>query len=102
MVNQYGVDGIMIGRGIFENLWVFEKSGIKPEKTLQEMLELLLKHARLFNDTWGKTKHFLILRRFFKIYVSKFPHAKELREKLMQTNSIEEVEKIISSLSKID
>lgn len=94
-VKESGVDGIMIGRGIFKNLWCF---GEKPEKSEKEMLELLLKHARAFDKEWGKDKNFQVLRKFFKIYVSDFPQAHNLRIKLMETGNLAEVESLFNSL----
>src|SRR3989344_1668676 len=94
-VKEYGVDGVMIGRGIFKNLWAFSQKSQEP-KSLEEMLQLLLRHARLFTQTWGDRKNFLVLRRFFKIYVSGFPDAARLREALMQSSSLEDIETIIA------
>ncbi len=99
-VKQTGVDGIMIGRGIFKDLWAFDKSSKFKMKSSKFMLQLLLKHARLFDKTWGNTKHFLILRRFFKIYVQDFPHAANLRNELMQTNNLKDVEQIVDDYLK--
>ncbi len=96
---QSGVDGLMIGRGIFHNMWAFDPKG-KPEMTEKEMLELLLKHARLFDQTWGKGKNFAILRRYFKIYVSGFTNASQLRAELMQTTSLDQVEAIVQKYLK--
>ena len=93
---KYGVDGVMIGRGIFKNLWAF--SDKEHKATLQEMLELLLFHARLFNKTWLGTKNFNILKKFFKCYTLGYRNASKLRKKLMETSSVKEVEKIISTL----
>lgn len=93
---KYGVDGVMIGRGIFNNPWAFEK--IKAEHTLEERIELLLRHTKLFNDTWGDTKNFDTMKRFFKIYVSGFRGADDLRQALMQCKNYEQVEKVVSAL----
>lgn len=93
---ESGVDGIMIGRGIFTDLWAFE-SGKREAGSEKEMLKLLLDHARMFEKEWGRTKNFLILRRFFKIYVSNFANASKLRDQLMQTKSLPDVEKIVAS-----
>ncbi|MEK7458386.1 MAG: tRNA-dihydrouridine synthase [Patescibacteria group bacterium] len=87
----HGVDGVMIGRGIFENLWAFEKTPYVQQRSPQERLSLLLKHARLFETTWGITKRFEILKKFFKMYCSGFPDAQELRIKLMETGNAEEI-----------
>ncbi|KKT97863.1 MAG: tRNA-dihydrouridine synthase [Microgenomates group bacterium GW2011_GWB1_45_17] len=89
----YGVDGVMIGRGIFENLWCF--SNHQPTK--DERLHMLIEHARLWEKTWGSTKHFAIMRKFVKAYVKGWDGASELRAKLMTANSASEMEKIIST-----
>lgn len=92
---ESGVDGLMIGRGIFKDLWCFLPEDKKPDLGINEMLDLLLEHAELFIETWGEGKKFYTLRRFFKIYVNGFENAADLRAKLMETNNLEEVEGII-------
>ena len=94
-VKEYEVDAVMIGRGIFKNLWAFSQKPQEP-KSLEEMLRLLLRHAQLYTQTWGNRKNFLVLRRFFKIYVSGFAGAGNLREQLMTTQRLADVEKIIA------
>ena len=96
-VKQYNVDGIMIGRGIFKNLWIFNKSGKKPDLSLKERLDQLLKHSRLFVETWGNNKSFAILKKFYKIYISDFEGAAELRAKFMETKDLSEVESLVKS-----
>jgi tRNA-dihydrouridine synthase len=92
-VSRYGVDGIMIGRGIFKSPWLFNKK--VPEPDVDERLHLLMKHLGLFTSFWKESKNFHILRRFFKIYVSGFPGAGSLRADLMNTHSEEEVREIL-------
>lgn len=94
-VVDFHVDGVMIGRGIFQNPWFFNKT--IQEKTPKERLELLWKHASLFHDTWNETKNFAIMKRFFKIYTSDFYGAANIRAKLMETNTLEEVKKEIEN-----
>lgn len=94
MHTSYEVDGVMIGRGIFSNPWVFEKEEKCHSK--EEYIELLLKHMHLFEDTWGKTKKFDILKKFFKMYVNNFSNASDLRVKLMACKTSEDVEKVLS------
>lgn len=91
----YGVDGVMIGRGIFENLWAFEKTQTLQKHSLQERFSLLVKHARLFETTWGTSKRFEILKKFFKMYCSGFPNAQELRIKLMEAEHAEDVKRTL-------
>lgn len=102
-VEETEVDGIMIGRGIFHNLWAFAQN---PEEfqdlrnSSKYMLTLLLDHARLFDKTWGKGKNFAILRKFFKIYVSGLPEAAQLRERLYQTENLAQVEEAVAEYLK--
>lgn len=93
---KYGVDGIMIGRGIFNNPFAFEKE--PREHTSKELLDLLRLHLTLF-DTYSKdeTKRFKSLHRFFKIYVRGIEGASELRNKLMQTQSTDEVRALLDT-----
>ena len=97
-VKQTGVDGIMIGRGIFKNLWIFDKLSKTRDLTLEEKLAHLLNHTKLFVKTWENNKPFPILKKFFKIYISDFQGSAELRAKLMETKNLEEVEELISKV----
>lgn len=87
---QHGLDGIMIGRGIFHNAWLFNPAIDPSTKTLKERLEILYKHVSLYNETWGNDKHYPTLKKYFKIYLSGFDGAAEIRGKFMETNTPEE------------
>jgi tRNA-dihydrouridine synthase len=90
---EYLTDGIMIGRGIFYNPWFFNKK--IANKTPEEKLNLLWKHADLFTQTWKTDKNFAILKRFFKIYTSDFYSAAAIRADLMETHSLKEVRAVL-------
>ena len=90
-VDETGVDGVMIGRGIFENPWLFNRHEAGRERTTPERLELLVKHVELFGKTWGETKNFAIMKKFFKVYVREFEGAAELRSQLMGLSTAEEI-----------
>lgn len=105
LARQYGIDGIMIGRGAFTNPFAFEVE--KRVHTRAELLELLNIHLELHDkystqplqgDTLqneGPLK-FDPLKRFFKMYVRDFPGASELRNKLMQSKNTVEARKILN------
>ncbi|OGC70240.1 hypothetical protein A2415_01050 [candidate division WWE3 bacterium RIFOXYC1_FULL_39_7] len=93
----YGVDGVMIGRGILHNPWLFEKGAVSQSHGTKEYMELLIKHTKLFNDTWGKTKSFEVMKKFFKVYIKDFRGANELRQQLMGTKSYEEFCEVINN-----
>ncbi len=88
-IKETGVDGIMVGRGIFQNPWFFNPE--KNEITHEERIQKLLVHTRLFEKTWGGIKNFNILKRFYKIYLNSFPGAAKLRADLMEAKDYEDV-----------
>lgn len=92
----FHLDGAMIGRGIFNNPWLFMEE--QRERTREEKLEMLWKHTELFDRVWQGSKNFHILRRYYSIYSKGFPGAAELRAKLMQTECIADVERLLRAL----
>jgi nifR3 family TIM-barrel protein len=93
---EYGCDGIMIGRGIFGNPWLF--SGNIP--TVKQKLKVLIEHTKLFEKILGKHKNFAVMKKHYKVYANGFDGAKELRVKLMETKNSKEVEGIIKEFLK--
>ncbi len=93
---EHGLDGIMIGRGVFHNPYVFSDSVDWHGKPKNEKLALLKSHVDLFADTWGDTKHFATLKRFVKIYVGGFEASAALRDEMMKTNTLSELQTIIA------
>lgn len=93
LVEKFGIDGVMIGRGIFHNPWFFNSIDQSPGKL--EKLAQLLVHAQLFEQNWGRKKNINILNRFFKIYTNDFNGAAKLRAELMAVKSFEEVYRIV-------
>ncbi|MCE7782410.1 tRNA dihydrouridine synthase [Staphylococcus xylosus] len=94
LAEKYGIDGVMIGRGIFHNPYAFEKE--PREHTSEELLGLLRLHLDLF-DKYSKNESRLFkpLRRFFKIYVRGIRGASELRHQLMSANTTDEARKLL-------
>lgn len=95
-VAEAGADGAMIGRGIFENPFLFSGTSI-ADKTPEEKMHMLLDHMHLWQETWGASKHFPILRKFFKVYANGFPGAQDLRMQLMETQTPEETEQVVTT-----
>ncbi len=88
-----GADGVMFGRGIFQNPWLFNSENM--EHSPEEKLNLLLKHTFLFVDTWKSAKNFSILKRFFKVYTRNFENAAKLNSELMKAESLTVVRLLI-------
>lgn len=97
-IDQTGVNGVMIGRGIFKNPWLFQS----PDNQIntEDKLSTLLRHLHLFREIWGNQKNFAILRRFFKIYLSGFEGASELRHQIMMTTTFDDAETVVKNFTK--
>lgn len=93
-----GLDGIMIGRGIFTNPFAFEQT--RKTHSTQELLDLLRYQLDLYDAFIAKgiPGHFAPLQRFFKIYVRGLKGASALRNALMQTKTTAEVRQIIDQI----
>lgn len=87
-----GVDGVMLGRAIFGNPWLFSDTG-RPK--LPEILRVLVEHTALYEQVWGETKPFDLMKKHFKAYVTGFPGAHELRLELMASKNADQVASVV-------
>src|SRR3989344_3065255 len=91
-ITESGCDGIMFGRAMFGNPWVFTNR--QPETiSLQEKLDALIELAHDFEKI-TPPKHFAILKKHIKAFVTGFSGAAELRARLMSANSASELERL--------
>lgn len=89
---EYSLDGIMIGRGIFHDPFLFAEKSPWASYTKQQRIELYRKHVELFATTWKEGERKVhTLNKFCKVYIQGFDGAKELREKLMAAKSTDEL-----------
>lgn len=92
LVERYKLDGIMIGRGVFQDPFVFAKESPWPTYSREQRIALYRKHVALFADTWvHNERRIYTLNKFCKVYISDFDGAKELREQLMKAESAEQL-----------
>src|SRR3989344_9632365 len=95
---ESGFDGVMIGRGMFGNPWLFSER----VPSLEERLKVMVKHTNLFQKIFksdkdrdgGNLKNFDVMKKHFKAYVTGFDGARELRALLMETKNATEVKRI--------
>jgi len=92
-VAESGCDGAMLGRAMFGNPWVFAGKKSK-EISQEEKFAALLELAHGF-QMLKPPKHFAILKKHIKAFVTGFPEAANLRVKLMETTSATDLERII-------
>lgn len=123
LAEETGCDGVMLGRAIFGNPWLFSnlRSGF-PEKStnnfllkifsarasrtaqdfsqkipsLRERLSVMIEHTKLFEELLGKVKNFSIMKKHYKAYVNGFEGAKELRMELMEQENSSQIEESVN------
>jgi len=96
LAKKYKLDGIMIGRGVFSDPYVFAENSPWSKMSKEEKIALYKKHVQLFARTWKNNERKVkSLNKFCKIYINGFVSAKELREKLMKASSAQEILKFL-------
>lgn len=83
-----GADGVMLGRAIFGNPWLF--GGGRDSVPLEERLRIMVEHTKLYEELLPH-KSFAIMKKHYKAYVSGFDGAAELRSELMNAENATEV-----------
>lgn len=99
-VAETGCDGVMIGRGIFGNPWLFNEDIDYAAIPLSEKLRVMLEHTKLYSDLLVDKKPLDLMKKHYKAYVNGFPGAAELRAQLMQTESYEEIGQVVATFLK--
>ncbi len=121
---DHGLDGVMLGRAIFGNPWLFAEK----IPTTEEKLSVCVEHTKLFEELYGagtvqsvipkprdltpRIKPFDLMKKHFKAYVSGFSAGggsasggdggalKVLRMKMMEAETAQEIEKIVANFFK--
>jgi tRNA-dihydrouridine synthase len=119
LARQYELDGVMVGKGMFTNPWFFNSEYESDEQgqvyyqgrliTAEDRLRLMWRHLEMWEQEWelseeqqaqvGKkyAKNFALLKKFFKIYISNFAGAGELRQKAMEVKDVGQAKEVIRS-----
>lgn len=85
-VEDTGADGVMLGRAIFGNPWLFHPEKDLSNVSLEERFAVVLEHTRLFEELLPH-KNFSVMKKHFKAYINGFDGAKELRNEMMELAS---------------
>lgn len=98
-VEETGCDGVMLGRAIFGNPWLFNKEVKRENLSINEKLNVMVEHTKLFEKILPH-KSFAIMKKHYKAYVNGWDGAKELRVKLMEAKDSNEVENTVENYLK--
>lgn len=93
-VSETGCDGVMLGRAIYGNPWLFAEHIPTPH----ERVEALVEHVELFDELLGDIVHFATMKKHFKAYISGWDGAKDLRIQLMETQNANEVRAVLAGV----
>ncbi len=92
LTKKYHLDGVMIGRGVFQDPYAFAENSPWETTDRETRLNLFKQHVTTFASQWQDGERPIhTLNKFCKIYVSDFDGAKELREKLMAAESTDDL-----------
>ena len=104
MIEETGVDGIMIGRAARGNPWIFGqirdylKTGVLPQKpTLEEVRDMMLRHAKMQLECKGEYTGIREMRKHVAWYTAGYPNSARLRAKINEVETFEELEELLSS-----
>lgn len=100
---RYGVDGVMIGRGLFSDIGAFAHDEAKnsdgnTDLSIRQRLSLLLRHLQLWEQTWKGSKNFNVMKKYIKIYITGFSGASDMRVQLMETKSLKELISLVQKM----
>lgn len=98
LASQYGLDGIMIGRGVFHDPYVFAAPDEWATVERADRIALYKKQVELFAATWAPgQRNIATLNKFCKVYINGFDGARELRDQLMHAGSTDELVRLLSA-----
>ena len=96
IIEKYDVDGVMIGRGIFQNPYAFAETSAWDAVDQEERIEHFRRHVEMHIKQWpDNMKPFNPLKKFAKVYISEFAGASDLRAQIMELQTAEEALKLI-------
>jgi len=98
LVEQTGVDGVMLGRALFGNPWLFNPDRTPDRIGLEERLAVMIEHARLYEELFAGRKRFVIMRKHLRSYLAGFPGAREFRMMLESIDGSADLERVLEQL----
>ena len=107
MLEKTGCDAVMIGRGALGNPWLIKEcvdyleNGVEPkEVTVDEKIEMILKHLSYLLEIKPEKVAILELRSHAAWYLKGIPHTAQVRQKLMKATTKEDVKTILDEFRK--
>ena len=104
--DNYGVDGIMVGRATFGRPWIFREikhflatGELLPPPTVAERVELALRHFDLSLELKGPKRGVYEMRRHLSCYFKGLPDFREMRVRLLTEMDPDRVRDILREIA---
>ncbi len=105
LIKETGCDGVMIGRAVRGNPWLFRElnhyfeTGEKLSRpSVEEVREMILRHARMQTDLKGEFTGIREMRKHVAWYTAGMRHSAALRRETNLVSSYEELEKLLGRM----
>lgn len=105
LINETGCDAVMIGRAVRGNPWIFRemnhyfKTGEIPERpSVQEVREMILRHARAQIEVKGEFTGIREMRKHVAWYTAGMRHSAGLRRESNTIASYEDLERLLERM----
>lgn len=97
LVEKTGIDGIMLGRAVYGNPWLFNREVRMEDLPLEEKFRVMIEHSRLYEELFTGKKNFAIMQKHIRAYISGFNGAKDVRKSLEHMQNTDDLEKIVEA-----
>jgi len=104
-IDEFGVDGIMIGRATIGKPWIFKEvkhylatGKVLPPPTIEEKVEIARHHFNKSIEVKGDRTGFFEMRRHFALYFKGLRDFKQLRLKLLTSLDVNEINDILDTI----
>jgi tRNA-dihydrouridine synthase B len=102
MFDETGCDGVMIGRGVLGDPWLFSRVSallsaqeLLREPSFDSRIEAAKKHARLLVELLGEDRAVREMRGHIAWYAKGVPGAASVRSRIMKAHSLSDIEGIL-------
>jgi nifR3 family TIM-barrel protein len=103
MLDETGCDAVMIARGARGNPWIFrevahflETGEELPRPSIEEVKEMILRHARMLIDFCGENMAIRQMRKHAGYYVTGYPDASKIRREVNLCVTFSDLERTLT------
>lgn len=105
MFEQTGCDGVMVGRAVRGNPWIFEQikdfletGRARSRRPAAEVQDTILRHAHMELQVKGEYTAVREMRKHIAWYTAGYPNSASLRRKVNEMESFEELEQAVKNI----